>query len=106
MAASREALENLLDGPTEKEKELGYFSVVPKGVKINQFDVSGKIVKVDLSSEILNMKAGGVACEKMLIKTQISETLKQFAPTKMIKITVDGKANQLETKDPMPGQKN
>ncbi len=100
-AIARSALEKLLAGPSQKERELGYFSAISEGVKINQLDISGKTARVDFSEEILNMETGAT-CEKTLIKTQITETLKQFSTVEDVIITIGGKAGQLESPQPVP----
>ncbi len=100
-AIARSTLEKLLAGPSQKEQELGYFSAIPQGVKINRLEISKKAAQVDLSKEILNMETSAT-CEKTLIKTQITETLKQFSTVENVIITIGGKASQLESQQPTP----
>lgn len=102
MAYARQALEALLAGPTEKEKALGYSTVIPAGVKIQNFDASTKIARIDLSRELLNLDVD-VACRRILIQTQITETLKNASGAESVFITVDGQLFPGEFSDEGPG---
>lgn len=95
MASSREALEQLLQGPTEKETKLGYFSAIPHGVKIQKFDATTGTARVDLSRELLELEAD-TACSRTFIQKQITETIKRASAAQAVFIEVDGK--------PFPGE--
>lgn len=75
----------LLQGPTEEEKEKGYTSPIPEGVKINEISISDGIAKIDFS----NLNPGG-SCRVAAIRAEITETLKQFPEVKEVIISVDG----------------
>ena len=95
MASSREALEQLLQGPTEKERELGYFTAIPHGVKIQNFDATTGTARVDLGRELLDLEVD-TACSRILIQKQITETIKRASTAQAVMIEVDGK--------PFPGE--
>lgn len=95
MAAPRQSLEELLNGPTVSERELGYGTAIPGGVQIQNFDASEKIAKVDLSKELLDLEVD-TACSRSLIQNQISETIKNASGVEQVVITVDGQ--------PFPGE--
>lgn len=95
MAYSRQTLEELLSGPNEREKSLGYYSAIPPDVKIQNFDSAAKTARVDLSQELLNLKVD-TACPRLLVEKQISETIKAASGAEKVVITVNGK--------PFPGE--
>jgi len=92
---AKQVLEDLLAGPTEKEKDLGYKTSIPQGVKIQNFEASSNVAKVDLSKELLDIDVD-VACRRILMKTQIEETIKNAGGVKDVIITVNRK--------PFPGK--
>ena len=59
-----------------------------------KLSITGGTARVDLSKEILNEK--GATCERLVIKEQISQTLKQFSSVKNVIITVDEKESALD----------
>ncbi|HJV32649.1 MAG TPA: GerMN domain-containing protein [Patescibacteria group bacterium] len=83
----RGALETLLKGPTDAEKESGYFTALPEGVEIRSFDVRGGVARVDFTAE-LGKVAG--SCRVGAIRAQIEETLKQYSDIKSVVISVAG----------------
>lgn len=95
MAIGHASLEELFKGPNELEKSMDYFTAIPPGVKIQKLSITGGTARVDLSKEILNMKTGAT-CERLVIKEQISQTLKQFSSVKNVIITVDEKESALD----------
>lgn len=74
---------------------MNYFTAIPEGVKVQELNITGSTAKVDLSKEILDMKTGA-ACERLIIKEQISQTLDQFSSVQNVIITVDGKSGALD----------
>lgn len=89
----KSALSELIFGPYSEEEDDGYFSQINRNVKINKITVSGGVASVDFSKELISGEEG--SCEKEMIKTQITETLKQFPTVKEVKITMDGEENVL-----------
>ena len=91
MAFSHQAVEELLAGPTEQEKALGYQTAIPSGVKIQQFDPFSKVARIDLSRELLELDVD-VACRRIFIQTQLEKTIKNSSGAEKVIITVDGKS--------------
>ena len=95
MALAHQTLEDLLAGPTEEEKALGYGTAIPAGVTIQNFDASFPVARLDLGRELLNLKVD-TACPRLLIQKQIEETVKGVSGAESVVITVDGQ--------PFPGE--
>ncbi len=85
----RSAVEQLLAGPTDKEKKEGLFTSINPGVRVNSLSVNSGIARVDFSSELTKNVAG--SCKVTTIKAQIEATLKQFPDIHSIIISVNGK---------------
>jgi hypothetical protein len=86
-AVATAALHELLTGPTAAEKQAGYISNIPVGVKLNSIRIEDGTAFVDFSSE-LNQGAG--SCLVSAIRAQIEDTLKQFDTVKKVEISVAG----------------
>lgn len=88
----------LLDPFSAAEKEKGYVSVIPNGtiLKYLKLDDSG-VMSVNLSGNI--SKAAG-SCAVTAIKSQITETISQFAAVKSVVICIDGNCNEGEILQP------
>lgn len=92
-SVGKAALLELIFGPYVSEEDDGYFSQINRNVKINKITVLGGVASVDFGKELISGEEG--SCEKEMIKTQITETLKQFPTVKEVKITVEGEENVL-----------
>ena len=88
-AIGRATLEQLLIGPTEVEEINAYVTSINSGVKINSLNIENGLAKVDFSSEI-EQGVGG-SCKVSAIRSQITETLKQFPSVREVVISVDGR---------------
>jgi hypothetical protein len=88
-AIARAALEELLKGPTQEEKNKGYTSLINVGTKINSLNIVNGTATVDFNST-LEENSGG-SCRALAIRAQITQTLKQFPTVKNVVISVDGK---------------
>ena len=86
---ARMALEELLKGPTQREKERGYFTNINPGVKIQSLMIKDGVVKVDFNKR-LEYQVGG-SCRVRAIRAQIIATLRQFPTVKKVIISVNGK---------------
>ncbi len=86
-------LEFLLRGPGEKEKSTGYFTSINLGVKVQKISFQEGILNVDFSEE-LEREVGG-SCRVSAIRAQIIETLKQFPEVKDVKISVNGRSEDI-----------
>jgi hypothetical protein len=85
---ARAALEELLAGPTDREKMQGYYTSINPGVKINSLIVSNGAAKVDFDEQ-MDFQMGG-SCRVTAIRAQITQTLKQFPAVKDVIISVNG----------------
>jgi len=81
------ALRDLLKGPTEEEKEEGYFTSINSGVAIKGFWVGDEITKVRFSSRIEESLGG--TCRVANIHSQIITTLKQFDNIDKVRVYVN-----------------
>jgi hypothetical protein len=91
-AVARAAVEQLLQGPTPAEKASGYFSSINDGVKIKSLVINNGIAKIDFDKKIED-KLGG-SCRVSAIRSQISQTLKQFPTVKEVIISVEGNVEE------------
>lgn len=91
-AVARAALSELLEGPTEEEKEEGYFTSINEGVEIQSLAVEEGMARVDFSERIED-EVGG-SCRVTSIRAQIEETLKQFPTVEEVVISVDGEVEE------------
>jgi len=93
LAVGKASLEELFKGPTDQEKENGYFTNIPTGVKIQKLTIENGVAKVDLSKE-LEQGVGG-SCRVDSIRAQITQTLKQFSTVQNVIISIDGKTEDI-----------
>jgi spore germination protein GerM len=87
------ALSELLKGPTENEKQSGYFSSINSNVKINSLKIINGVAKVDFDKQLEN--AAGGSCRVSAIRAQISDTLKQFSSVKDVIISIAGRTEDI-----------
>lgn len=90
---ARVALEELLKGPTETEKELGFITNINAGVLIQKLTIEKETAKVDFNAEL--ERAVGGSCRVAAIRAQITETLKQFESVKNVIISIDGRTEDI-----------
>ncbi|MEK7552006.1 MAG: GerMN domain-containing protein [Patescibacteria group bacterium] len=88
--AEKNTLVELLKGPAEPEK---YFSVIPKGVKIQSFKIENKTAEVDFSEELERGIAGSM--QVLVIREQIEKTLKQFDSISEVIIGINGRTEDI-----------
>ena len=86
-------LQELLGGPTDKEKEEGFFTNINPGVKIQNLDIKEGVAKVDFDEQ-LEFPVGG-SCRVAAIRAEITETLKQFPYIKEVIISIDGRTEDI-----------
>ncbi len=82
------AIEELLKGPTLAEAKLGFGTSINPGVTINSVKISGNTATIDLSPK-LDENMGG-SCRVSAIRSQITNTAKQFANIKNVIISING----------------
>jgi len=92
-AVGRAALEELLKGPTEAEKNQGFFTSINPGVKIQSLTIEDEVAKVDFDEQ-LEFQVGG-SCRVSAIRAQITETLKQFPTVKEVIISINGRIEDI-----------
>lgn len=83
------ATEELLKGPTAAETKLGFGTLINPGVTINSIKISGDTATIDFSKKI-EENAGG-SCRVVAIRSQITNTAKQFPNIKNVVISVEGR---------------
>lgn len=87
-AVGKAALEELLKGPTEDEKQQGYYSALNSGIKLQNLTIEDGIAKADFDEQ-LQYQIGG-SCRIQAIRSEIVRTLKQFPTVKDVIISIDG----------------
>ena len=90
---ARVALEELLKGPTEAEKAQGFGTTINPGVKINRLVIVDGVAQVDFDAQ-MEYQVGG-SCRVGMIVRQIQETLKQFPSVKEVKISINGRSEDI-----------
>ncbi len=92
-AVARAVLEDLLKGPSEKEKSEGFFTNINSGVKIQKLTIENDVAKVDFDEQ-LEFQVGG-SCRVSAIHAQITQTLKQFPTVKDVIISINGRTEDI-----------
>lgn len=92
-AVGRTALRELLLGPTNAEKEQGYFSSINPGVKIQSLIIENGVATIDFDEQ-LEYQVGG-SCRVAAIRAQITETLKQFLTVGKVIISINGRTEDI-----------
>jgi len=80
------ALEELLKGPTDEEKEKGYSTSIQEGTELRGLSIQHQVAFVDFN-EILDKGVSG-SCRVIAIRSQIEATLKQFQTVKEVQIYI------------------
>lgn len=93
VAVARAALEQLLAGPTDAEKEEGYFTSINPDVKIQSLTIEDDVARVDFNEQ-LEYQVGG-SCRVAAIASQIRETLKQFPTVNDVTISINGRTEDI-----------
>jgi len=92
-AVEHAALLELFKGPTQKEKEQGYFTNINNGVEIQSLTIKNGIAYVDFNEQ-LQYQVGG-SCRVVAIRAEIAETLKQFPSITEAVISIDGRTEDI-----------
>jgi spore germination protein GerM len=87
-SVARLTLTALLSGPSWNEANIGYYTSINSGVKINSVLIKDGVAHVDFDKQI--EKELGGSCRVSSIRAQITSTLKQFRNVKSVVISVDG----------------
>src|SRR4030042_3349817 len=92
-AVGMAALEELLKGPTDSEKNQGFFTSINPEVKVQSLIIENGIAKADFD-ETLQFQVGG-SCRVSAIRSQITETLKQFPTVDSVTISINGETDEI-----------
>lgn len=92
-AVARAALDQLLLGPAQQDKEKGFFTSINSGVKIQNLSIENGVAKVDFDTQ-LEFQVGG-SCRVSAIRLQITETLKQFLSVREVMISINGRTEDI-----------
>ncbi len=87
-AVAKAALEELIKGLTQEDKDDAYFTDINSDVKILGLSIEDGVARVDFSKELEEGVAG--SCKVESIRAQIEETLKQFDNINSVVISVEG----------------
>jgi spore germination protein GerM len=88
-AGAREALTEMLKGPTEAEIQQGFATAIPDGTRLLSYKVEDRKATVDFSSELKDY-GGGSARVKGIVD-QITNTVTANDPTvSSVEITIAG----------------
>jgi len=92
-SVGRAAIEELLKGPNDDEKKRNYFTNINPNVRINALTIENGVAIIDVSEE-LDRNIGG-SCRVTAIRSQITETLKQFPTIHEVVIAINGKTEDI-----------
>ncbi|MDX9892923.1 MAG: Gmad2 immunoglobulin-like domain-containing protein [Patescibacteria group bacterium] len=88
------AIAELLRGLTDQDVNSGFVTNIPEeGVKVQSVSAQEGIITIDFN-QALQEGVGG-SCRVTAIRSQITETLKQFEGVKDVIISIDGKAQDI-----------
>lgn len=83
----------LLDGLYQGEEiDKGYTTNIPKGVWLNSIEIKDGIAYVDFSKKL---EEGGGSCHMAALSAQINQTLLQFPAVKSVKISIEGRTEDI-----------
>lgn len=88
------AIEELLKGPIDTEKDLGYFTSINKGVLLQSILIENGTARVDFNEQLEAGVSG--SCNVQKIRSQITETLKQFSTVQNVIISINGNREVLQ----------
>jgi hypothetical protein len=92
-AVARTAIEELLKGPTQNETNDKFFTSINPGVQTQKLTIENGVAKIDFDEQI-EFQVGG-SCRVSAIRSQITETLKQFSSVKQVIISVNGRTEDI-----------
>lgn len=92
-AVAKAALEELLKGPTQQDKDQGYLTNINDGVLIQSLNITDGTAFVDFNDQ-LEFQVGG-SCRVAAIRAEITETLKQFPTVQNVIISINGRTEDI-----------
>ncbi len=93
LAVGRAALEELFLGPTDEETNKGYLTNLNVGTFLSTLSIEDGVAKADFTEQL--QTAVGGSCRTAAIRSQITETLKQFPTVKDVIISIDGQTQNI-----------
>jgi len=87
------AMVELLKGPNDSEKNSGFFTSINENVRVKTIVVGDGVATIDFDKTLNEGVAG--SCRVQAIRSQITETLKQFADVKEVVISVEGEIEEI-----------
>lgn len=90
---ARAALTELLKGATEEEEGNEFYSNINSGVKIEGLTIENGTARVDFDEQLESGVAG--SCRVTAIRSQITETLKQFSTVNDVIISINGRTEDI-----------
>ncbi len=90
---ARAALLQLIEGPTETQRQEGYFSSINENTGIQSLSIVDGVAYVDFSSDLEEGVAGSATV--FFIRSQIEETLKQFETVDDVVISINGRTEDI-----------
>ncbi len=90
---ARAAILELLKGPAKEESDRGFFTSLPDGVRLNRIAIIDEEATIDFSDK-LEEGVGG-SCRVVAIRSQITETLKQFDSVSKVTISINGRIEDI-----------
>lgn len=92
-AVAKAAVEELLKGPSDLERQAGFSTTISPGVTLQSIVIKNGVAKVDFN-EALQFGVAG-SCRVTAIRAQITQTLKQFSTVKDVVISINGKTKDI-----------
>lgn len=93
LAVGTAALDELLAGPTKAEQAEGYYTNINSGVTLIGLKVVDGVAFANFDSRLEEGVAG--SCRVIAIRSQITETLKQFPTVDEVIISVEGRTEDI-----------
>ncbi len=87
------AIKELLKGPTDAEKKEGFLTSINPETKVQKISIVDGVATVDFNQG-LGREVGG-SCRVGAIRSQITETLKQFPEIKDVVISINGETETI-----------
>ncbi len=83
----------LLEGPTTSEAQAGFFTSINGGVELLDLTLAQGVVTANFSAQMQHELGG--SCRVSAIRSQITETLKQFPGVTEVVIAVEGETEEV-----------
>lgn len=90
---ARFAIEELLKGPSDNERAMGFETMINQGVKIQKLTILNGIATIDFDKRL--EEAIGGSCRVSAVRSQIVNTLMQFSTVKRVIISIDGRTEDI-----------